>query len=77
MKKYCWDFFGPNARGTAEHFERHLRQFLATHDLVDCETGLESGGHGHQAVTCTAPTACEQRIEGSLRPRRVLEVDGT
>jgi hypothetical protein len=74
MKRYFWDFFGPRGAGTAEHFERHLRQFLSTHDLQGCETGLESSGEGHHAVFCSAPSACEAAIEQNLRPRRVLEV---
>ena len=71
-KTYFWDFFGPRADGTARHFQKHLEQFLETHALPGCRTGLASEGEGHQAVYCEAPAAAESAIEGALRPRRVL-----
>ena len=35
-----WDYYGPLASGTAEHFERHLRQFLETHALNNVVSGV-------------------------------------
>ena len=73
MKTYLWDFFGPRATGTAEHFLIHLRQFLRTHECPEMPTGLRSEGAGHQAVFCSPPEAFREAIERSLRPRRSLE----
>ena len=28
MTRYFWDFFGPDAERTAQHFRRHLDEFL-------------------------------------------------
>ena len=66
---YLWDFFGPNAEGTAAHFEVHLREFLEKNGITGCETGTESEGDGHRATRCAAPAANEM-IEKALRPRR-------
>lgn len=66
---YLWDFFGPNAEGTAAHFEVHLRQFLDEHGITDCETGTESEGEGHRAARCSTP-AGNDAIERALKPRR-------
>jgi hypothetical protein len=66
---YLWDFFGPNAEGTAAHFEVHLRQFLAEHGITDCETGTESEGEGHRAARCSTP-AGNDVLERALKPRR-------
>jgi len=73
MKRYFWDFFGPRADGTAEHFLVHLREFLVKNACPDMPTGLHSQGAGHQAVFCCPPAELEAAIERSLRPRRSIE----
>ena len=73
MKSFFWDFFGPRAEGTAEHFLVHLRQFLQKNECPDMPTGLRSEGAGHQAVFCSPPVELEAAIEKSLRPRRSVE----
>jgi uncharacterized protein len=73
VKHYLWDFFGPRATGTAEHFLLHLREFLKKNDCPEMPTGLRSEAAGHQAVFCAPPEEFQAAIERSLRPRRVLE----
>lgn len=73
MKTYFWDFFGPSAQGTAEHFEKHLSEFLSTQSLDGCLTGTVSAGAGHMSAFCTAPPAAQTKIERALRPRRILD----
>lgn len=70
MKSYYWDFFGPRAEGTAQHFLIHLREFLQNNGCPDMPTGLRSEGAGHQAVFCSPPAEFQASIERSLRPRR-------
>jgi hypothetical protein len=67
---FLWDFFGPNAPGTATHFERHLREFLRTNAIDGCQTGTESAGEAHMAAFCVTPPAAVEAVERSLRPRR-------
>jgi uncharacterized protein len=73
MKSFFWDFFGPRAEGTAQHFLTHLREFLKQNECPEMPTGLRSEGAGHQAVFCTPPAEFEVAIERSLRPRRTVE----
>jgi len=71
-----WDFFGPNAVGTAEHFHKHLRELFAAEGIDDCELGYESKGRGHHAVRCESAVARAEELVGRLRPRRVLRGAG-
>lgn len=66
---YAWDFFGPHAEGTAQHFLRHLHEFWRQSGVEGCEAGLESAGTGHHAVWCKTPEAADAAIQ-KLRPRR-------
>lgn len=67
---YYWDFFGPAAQGTAEHFLRHLDEFLARESVAGCRTGCNSQGAGHHAAYCAAPPEAGEVIERALKPRR-------
>jgi len=69
-----WDFFGPNATGTAEHFRKHLTELFAAESIDDCELGLESKGRGHHAVWCRADAARAEDLSARLRPRRSAPV---
>ena len=73
MKRFYWDFFGPRAEGTAQHFLVHLREFLAKNACPEMPTGLCSEGAGHQAVFCAPPAEFAAAIERSLRPRRTSD----
>lgn len=70
MKTYFWDFFGPRARGTAEHFQKHLHEFLEKKGLTGCQTALVSEGPGHTGVACETPSEFEGVIERELSPKR-------
>lgn len=67
---FLWDFFGPDANGTATHFEKHLREFLTRNALEGCTTGTESQGEGHSAAFCVTPPSARAAVERALRPRR-------
>jgi uncharacterized protein len=72
VSTYYWDFFGPNAERTADHFRRHLEGFLRDNGCDGCATGVESQGAGHFAAYCTASEQHEPLIERALKPRRKL-----
>lgn len=72
MTRYFWDFYGPHAERTAQHFQRHLESFLAEHACSGCSTGTESNGTAHWAAYCDTPPEHEQVILRALRPRRKL-----
>ena len=71
--RFHWDFFGPDALRTAEHFLLHLDQFCA-------REGVE--GHRHwtteHPMRAVATVECDERylviIRDALRPRRAERV---
>lgn len=69
-KTYYWDFFGPQALGTAAHFSQHLTEFLVKNRIADCVVDTVSDRDGHSAARCVAPEGAWSIIEQSLRPRR-------
>lgn len=70
LRTYFWDFFGPRAQPTAEHFERHLRGFLAQHGVSQIEPATDSSAPGHSAVSLPTPPEHWELIEKALRPKR-------
>lgn len=69
-KTYFWDFFGPQAHGTAAHFVRHTTEFFQKNGIEGCTVDVTSDREGHHAARCVAPEAAWTVIERSLRPRR-------
>lgn len=70
MRRLYWDFFGGQAAGTAEHFRRHLDEFLAREAITGCATGTEAYTPLHHAAWCDTPPEPEPLIIRALRPRR-------
>lgn len=67
-----WDFYGPTAQGTAEHFHRHLDEFLAREGFDACETGVDLIEPGrHAAARCRCSESLVAVIGRALRPHRV------
>lgn len=66
-----WDFFGPRARGTAVHFEVHVKEFLDREKLAEgATTGLAATGPFHAECWCKAPKERAELIATALKPRR-------
>jgi uncharacterized protein len=72
VSTYYWDFFGPHAERTAEHFKRHLEGFLRDNGCEGSNAGVESQGAGHFAAFCAAAPEHEELIVSALKPRRKL-----
>lgn len=68
--RFCWDFYGPDGGGTAAHFARHLREFVAKNALEGCATGTEQVGPMHAFAHCTAEGPAAEVIRRALRPHR-------
>lgn len=68
--RLCWDFYGPDSQGTAEHFARHLDEFIAKHALTGCATGTEVVGPMHAFAHCRAEGAALETLKRALRPKR-------
>lgn len=52
-----WDFFGRTAQGTAQHFARHLEDFLQRHSMAAESTRFDSAHAGHCALQVTMGNA--------------------
>ena len=72
MKTFYWDFYGPRAAGTAQHFVVHLKTFLERASLPSCETGVENPSSNHHAAWCKAPPEGYDTISQALRPQRAV-----
>ncbi|MCA9541932.1 MAG: hypothetical protein KC620_23710 [Myxococcales bacterium] len=70
MRRFFWDYYGPQAAGTAAHFHRHLDEFLAREGLLGCTTGTETYAPMHAAAWCEAPAEVAEVVARALRPRR-------
>jgi hypothetical protein len=64
-----WDYYGPMAKGTAEHFLVHLAQFLAQRELI-LETGVTHLNENHSFVFCETPIVQIEMLIKSLKPKR-------
>ncbi len=74
-KALYWDFFGPDAEGTAVHFRKHLEEFLVAEAVDGCELALESAGPGHSAICCRTPEPALALLTQRLRPRRARPLE--
>ncbi len=73
LLRFHWDFFGPDAQPTAEHFLKHLDTFC-----------VREGINGHTRWTAprsagyTATLECDEKhmivIRDALRPKRAERV---
>lgn len=69
-QEHClsWDFFGPTSPQMAEHFARHLTEFLRRHEL-----SYSPMVEPHEGATSVHLRVLENDAEGvrrALRPRR-------
>jgi len=73
MMIHHWDFFGPDAEKTAEHFKKHFGEFAKNLHIDSSADGFFSAADSH--VCFWVAIADEQKSEltrTKLRPRRSL-----
>jgi uncharacterized protein len=67
--RFHWDFFGPDAQATADHFCKHLGEFCAREGITafNTSTAMVQG-------RCVASLACDEQhmvlVRDRLRPKR-------
>ena len=74
MRRFFWDFYGGQSRGTASHFLAHLEEFLSRNDITDCPMGVESYSMIHHATWCVVDEQLGELVMTSLRPHRAETV---
>lgn len=67
--RFHWDFFGPDAVPTAEHFVKHLHEFCDREGIADRKAWVTP-----TPLPCNATLECDEvhmiRVRDRLRPKR-------
>lgn len=73
LLRFHWDFFGPDATGTAEHFVKHLHEFCEREGIAERRAWTAAAGARHVATL-----ECDERhlvlVRDRLRPKRAERV---
>lgn len=73
MTYHHWDFFGPDALGSAQHFHKHVSEFATTLKIIIHETGLFSAQNHHTCFWISIEDSLQSdQTQKKLRPRRSL-----
>lgn len=69
--RLSWDYYGPQAEGTATHFQHHLIEWLTREGYVgQCEVSLQSHTLIHWAVNCVVNLTLGEKIYRALKAHR-------
>ena len=70
---FHWEFFGPDAAGTAENFVKHLLEFCDKEGIDE-----RRAWHAEHGARWTASLECEEKhmllIRDRLRPKRAERI---
>ena len=67
-----WDYFGKDSKGTAEHFEKHLKEFIAIKNILNTQTGVQTNGGTQSFVWCAGNKNDLSLIIELLKPKHYL-----
>ncbi len=68
--KLIWDFRGPDSEMTAQHHERHLREFVTARNLSPGITGSERISDSYSLAFLVVSRADMIMVRDSLKPHR-------
>ncbi|TBX69231.1 hypothetical protein EZL74_07590 [Flavobacterium silvisoli] len=68
--KMIWDFRGPDAAVTAEHHEKHLKEYIALEKLPLNITGFETKNEMHAIVFMVVTDEYMIPVRDALKPHR-------
>lgn len=68
--KLIWDFRGPVALKTAEHHEKHLKEFIAIEELALNITGFEEVNEMHSLAYMVVNETNMIIVRDTLKPHR-------
>ncbi|MFZ1686071.1 MAG: hypothetical protein WAU70_01535 [Flavobacteriales bacterium] len=73
LLRFHWDFFGPDAAPTAEHFVKHLHQFCDKEGITERSAWTTS-----LPIRCTATLECDEQhmllVRDRLKPKRAERI---
>lgn len=68
-----WDFFGPESSKTAEHFKKHVFEFIRAHQLESYASGLFNAHTNHTCFWIEFEDGSgDHETQKKLRPQRSL-----
>jgi len=68
--KVIWDFRGPTANKTAEHYEKHLREYIFLHNLKYNISGHKKYSENHYMAFIVVADSELEQIRDDLKPQR-------
>ncbi len=68
--KLIWDFRGPAAEKTAEHHEKHLKEYIALERLPIDTTGYQRLGEMHSLAFMVVEELDMIKVRDALKPHR-------
>ncbi|WP_273566384.1 hypothetical protein [Maribacter halichondriae] len=75
--KLIWDFRGPTAEKTAEHHEKHLKEYIALEQLPLDITGYQRLGEMHSLAFMVVDELDMIKVRDALKPHRGEVYEGT
>ena len=73
MRTYFWDFFGPRAERTAEHYKNQVDAYIEKYDIEGGTTGVRVLENHHHVTWCRVPLAEHDRLYEAHRPKRWVD----
>lgn len=67
-----WDYFGKDSLGTAEHFEKHLKEFIKVKNIQNIVTGTRTNENIQSFVWCAGKKEDLSLIIELLKPKHYL-----
>ncbi len=68
--KLIWDFRGPSAAKTAEHHEKHLKEYIAIEELPLNITGFQNISEVYSYAFMVTEETNMIRLRDALKPHR-------
>ncbi|MCL6275618.1 hypothetical protein M3P19_16510 [Muricauda sp. 2012CJ35-5] len=68
--KMIWDFRGPGASGTAEHYQKHLEEFIVIEELKFDITGCQHYSPTHSITYMVVAEFELKEVKDILKPHR-------
>ncbi len=68
--KLIWDFRGPDAQITAQHHEKHLKEYIDARALPIKITGTDRLGEAHATAWMVVEESSMIPVRDALRPHR-------
>lgn len=68
--KLIWDFKGPAAAKTAEHYEIHLKEYVSSEELKYDITGITHISDSHSLVFLVVAEFEMPQVRDDLKPHR-------